>query len=1056
MTRTILRAVVLVLWLGAPAARALAQQAVVVSGHVTASGGPVAGARVRISDVSPPIERTTDVNGRYSLVIPSANVRGQKVAIVATMPGRRPLFGPRSATITLTGGAIVQDFDLPLGNVGSAEPAAGGGPSQAAVSRDTTSGEQGTLTDVPGSADLPSAFAGRVPGFVVRASPTPGGSSSVTYRGPRSMLLQSQPLYVLDGLILDNTVFTSAAERFGLGGFDYGSPLADVNVQNIDSWKLLSGTAAVARYGGRGANGVVLLTSKSPAETGPFSVSADQQITSESIGRLPALQNSYGQGLNGKFEFFNGRGGGVNDSVAQNWGPAFNHQPVAQASYHEAGRADVRLWTAQPDNLRDYFTTGRTLNTNAALQSYWSAGSVRASFGDRNTRGATPGDRLQRRDGAIHLGFTPSAGTEVGVHAFVAESKNTNAPGLGYNVGNPISQFTRLGRQVSTDSSRAHLRDASGNEISWNYVTQNNPFFAALANSNDADRHHSGVSATVTSPIASGISATASGGVDDSRETRRFTIASGWVGGFPFYAGTGSFTKGGFQADEAAERRSNAMLRFDALRGGGENRWEFAAGLDYTGAHQSARSAGVDSIANVPSAGAPDTATIPKASTWSAGSHSASVFGSAGWSSSAGVNVTSAVRGTEWSLVEGHQSTAVYPSVSTTLDLRRLMSSLRDAKALRGASLNASIWREGNDVTPFDIASAYARRAPSGSLAPVGPAGLVASPSLEPEATLGWQLGGDLQLAALGLTLGAAYYHEHTTGLILPVSDPVLHTLSAQNAGALTNSGIQGRAGAQLGDPRTGLGWTADFNVLRNVNVVDELPAKTTSIDLGPSQFGLAVQARVGQPLGVLVGTKVRRDAATGALQLNAGLPVADPSGPQILGSMQPKWQLGLTNTFSYHWISLFLRADARLGGEVFSATNLWGSYSGTLASTAFRPDSGLLIVGLDATTKAANAQHVSAQDYFHALGSIQEPWVYSASYAKLREARFSLSVPVGGAGWPFSELRASVIGANLWTWAKAPNIDPEGLLSVGALGGLELGQLPYVRTLGFQLTLTP
>src|SRR6185312_9430015 len=107
MTRTMLRAVAAVLWLGVPAARGIAQQAVIVSGHVTGSGGPVAGARVRISDVSPPIERTTDVNGRYSLVIPSVNVRGQRVAIVAMMPGRRPIFGSRSATITLTGGAIV-------------------------------------------------------------------------------------------------------------------------------------------------------------------------------------------------------------------------------------------------------------------------------------------------------------------------------------------------------------------------------------------------------------------------------------------------------------------------------------------------------------------------------------------------------------------------------------------------------------------------------------------------------------------------------------------------------------------------------------------------------------------------------------------------------------------------------------------------------------------------------------------------------------------------------------------------------------------------------------
>src|SRR6185312_15436161 len=127
--------------------------------------------------------------------------------------------------------------------------ASSGVPSQTAIRQDTTSADRGTLTDVLGWDDVPSALAGRVPGFVVRGSESPGGSSAVTYRGPRSLLLQSQPLYVLDGLILDNTSYTSAAERFGLGGFDYGVPLADVNISNIASWKLLSSGDAVAQYG---------------------------------------------------------------------------------------------------------------------------------------------------------------------------------------------------------------------------------------------------------------------------------------------------------------------------------------------------------------------------------------------------------------------------------------------------------------------------------------------------------------------------------------------------------------------------------------------------------------------------------------------------------------------------------------------------------------------------------------------------------------------------------------------------------------------------------------
>jgi hypothetical protein len=144
------------------------------------------------------------------------------------------------------------------------------------------------------------------------------------------------------------------------------------------------------------------------------------------------------------------------------------------------------------------------------------------------------------------------------------------------------------------------------------------------------------------------------------------------------------------------------------------------------------------------------------------------------------------------------------------------------------------------------------------------------------------------------------------------------------------------------------------------------------------------------------------------------------------------------------------------VGGQVFSGTNLWGSYAGTLSSTAFRPDSGLLITGIDATTGRANVVHVSTQDYYHALGAIQEPWIYSASYFKLRDATFSVAIPTFVGKIPVEGLTFSVIGRNLFMWTRAPNIDPEGVFSPYQLRGVEMGQLPATRSVGFQVTLVP
>ncbi|MGH9631710.1 MAG: SusC/RagA family TonB-linked outer membrane protein, partial [Bryobacteraceae bacterium] len=170
-----------------------------------------------------------------------------------------------------------------------------------------------------------------------------------------------------------------------------------------------------------------------------------------------------------------------------------------------------------------------------------------------------------------------------------------------------------------------------------------------------------------------------------------------------------------------------------------------------------------------------------------------------------------------------------------------------------------------------------------------------------------------------------------------------------------------------------------------------------------------------------------------------------------------PDWTATVRSTFRIRNADVAFLVEARKGGKIFSATNLWGSRAGTLESTVLDRETGKLIPGIDSITGAANATTVSVEDYFHALGGIHEPWVYDASYAKLRELRISYEtgltrIPVLAA----QTLRISLVGRNLWTWAKAPNIDPETALSAGTFQGFEMGQLPSSRSLGLQLSITP
>src|SRR5262249_52922181 len=148
-------------------------------------------------------------------------------------------------------------------------------------------------------------------------------------------------------------------------------------------------------------------TTKSGRGLNGFDVSASQQVTIESAKRLPSYQNTYGQGSHGLFAFFNGQGGGQNDGIAENWGPALLGQPIAQASLTEPKRGEVRAWVAHPDNGSGFFDSGRSLTTNAAAQASNDRGSFRLSVNNRDFTGETPRTSITRRGAGLTASVQP-------------------------------------------------------------------------------------------------------------------------------------------------------------------------------------------------------------------------------------------------------------------------------------------------------------------------------------------------------------------------------------------------------------------------------------------------------------------------------------------------------------------------------------------------------------------------------------------------------------------------------------------------------------------------
>jgi hypothetical protein len=392
------------------------------------------------------------------------------------------------------------------------------------------------------------------------------------------------------------------------------------------------------------------------------------------------------------------------------------------------------------------------------------------------------------------------------------------------------------------------------------------------------------------------------------------------------------------------------------------------------------------------------------------------------------------------SLLSHSGSSQLYPAILGTIDIARA-----NPDFMRGTldmlKLRAGWSRSGNQATPGLLQQL-------GVLQTTVP--VTVDQLTQPELTTGWEVGAESRLLDRRLSFDVAYYDERSEHLLFAVG-----STGFGRSGTMSNKGFEAQVGLvplRLSDR---LEWRVRFNFAKNTNLVEALDG-TSGSPLGPSFTGVSVEAREGTAFAALVGTRFLRDAS-GQLMLRNGHPLPDSvTGPRVLGSSAPSWTGGVSSGVRIFGLDLSVLFDVRRGGKIFSATNRMGAVAGVLEETAFRPDTGLLIAGVDVATGAANTTHVTTEDYYHALGGIGERWLYDASFVKLREVRATFDLPLHAIGLHAQRLRASIIGRNLALWTDAPNIDPETVLSTAAFRGAELGQLPTTRSVGFQLSLTP
>ena len=904
--------------------------------------------------------------------------------------------------------------------------------------------------------NIVNSLKGNIAGVQITDAGPTGGSARIVIRGASSISGNNQPLFIIDGVPIDN----SSGRNTGHGGIDYGNAASHIDPANIEAISVLKGPNAAALYGSRAAAGAVVITTKSGRGSagGGTGVTGSMSFTMEEPLRLPDYQDAYGQGQFGEFQFVDGAGAGLWDFVDESWGPKLDGRLIDQFT------GSQQPWVAHPDNVRSFFRTGATLNTNVAISRADERSNVRLSISDMEVTGMSPGNSMQRINVAMKGGATLTDRLSAEASLHYIDQNVDNRPGTGYDEDNPMQSFIWFGRQVDMNSLRNFECQGGeptdcivdGGQYNWNYNYHNNPFWEALVNTNGDETDRLLGHLSVDYQLNDWVTASGRVGRDWNREHRKRVIAPHSLDD----NGQGSFGEETLYRSEtnidvlvSATRELTSGLTLDVAAGANNrnNNYE-ASGV----AVSKLTVPGIYTIDNA--AATPDPFdVISKKEVRSA-------YGSVSLNYGGYWNVDLTGRNDWSSTLPDDNKSYFYPSVSTAFvftDAFGMRSSLLSSGKVRGS------WtRVGNDADPYQLASVFNAQLAWGGTPMFAVPNSLPNTTLKPEETTAWEVGADLGFFNERLGFVLTYYKRKTADQILGVdiSRASGFTRQVLNAGEVENKGWELLLRATPVELDNGFSWDMTVNWSKNDSKVTELTGDLETLVLG-RYWSMNIEARLDEPYGAFFGNGYLRNDNGDLLLTSSGMPQRDPVR-RVLGNYNPDWFAGVQNRFSYGPVDVSVLVDGQSGGDIFSVTNWFGEYSGVLESTLRGRetdfcDPGIVVDGIlpDGSRNGDGTNEVSVcpQDYFGRNAGINEASIDDASYIKLREVRVGYELPTA---WVdrigFTGGNLSLIGRNLMLWSRIENIDPETAFDASNSQGIEFGQFPTARSIGFSLSLRP
>ena len=884
--------------------------------------------------------------------------------------------------------------------------------------------------------NLANALVGKVAGINITQSGTIGAGSRIVIRGNNSLTGQNQALVVVDGIPINQDGFNSGGSEYN--NIITGGGITDVNPNDVESVSILKGPNAAALYGARAGNGVILITTKKGNSESKMGVTVNSNTVFEDPMFLPDRQNIYGQGT---------RNAAATASADMSRG---SYGQLADGSLQLYYDGTSKPYTAQPNNVADFYETGVKSINSVSISNGNSKSNFRFSYTNNSTTSILPNASLNSHNFNVRAmsQLTDKLSIDAKATYFTQELNHrarTGSEGITQLIHNmPTTVRVSDLRKYQMDNPAT---DADYAVIAYDRpgTSTGNPYWLLYNDIDDENRGRFFGFAKINYEFTDWLSGFVRVGADVTDMTSYFVRQPGH-----HYYPQGRLER---TTSNSGELNSEFLLTAKGDVADDLNVVFNVGGNLSKRTYEAMRNFGDDFKLNS-KAFLSNTLVQEFTETPQQIKKVNSLYASANFAydNFAYLDVTAR---NDWSSTLGADNRSyMYTSVNLALLLQDFIDPNKELFDL--FKVRASVANVGNDTSPYQLVQTF-------SVPGQGYLGLTTlnspstrlNPDLKPENIESTEVGLELSLLDNNLTFDFAYYNITTTDMIFSVPVPAAtgYSFFLENVGEVTNQGVELLLGYNVinnSDMRWNTSLFASKNENKLVSLIDDLD---TLVYYQTNSGNVNSQAKVGGGIGDLYGTVWERDSSGNRLVGADGKPTQ--SNPDnFLGNAQPDWLAGWSNSFFYKNFSLNVLIDGRFGGVVYSGdSSRLDSYGVSERSLQYR-ESGVVLDAVD-PNGAANTVNITGQEYWQRIADIAEPYVYAQDNVRLRELAIGYSFPdVSALG--MESVNLQLIGRNLFFInKKAEDIDPEAALGTNLGGqGIALGNLPTLRSIGLNVTL--